>query len=71
MHTVPYPISKKGSGRVREMNSMFAARMERLAEELRRREADALFVFSSELDNRPGAVPFRVHRLLLPWLWRG
>lgn len=53
MHTVPYPISKKGSGRVREMNSMFAARMERLAEELRRREADALFVFSSELDNRP------------------
>ncbi len=53
MHTVPYPILKKGSGCVREMNSIFAARMERLAEELRRRGADTLFVFSSELDNRP------------------
>ena len=35
------------------MNDFFAARMERLAEELRKRGADALFVFSSELDNRP------------------
>lgn len=43
----------KGSDRVREQNAFFSARMERLSEELVRRGADAIFVFSSEYDNRP------------------